>query len=849
MSSALAKLSVLLLLLLSPGLSAQEGDCTGETYAQVIRDTDGRNVRLTAVIPYPGGSGDLLLGGTVGGDIWLLRSGRDGTERWRSRLPTTSESTELSTLNALVVDPEGLIAGVGSTYNGNAERGYLFRFDPVTRGLRYFRQPDLQSELTGIAVDGANYLLTGARRGQPEPIFASGFLQRVRRTDGLPVAAGQLYDYLGEEAFLDAKLLPNGDVLTVGNTTLLGGAGRIRSAHTLIAPDGSVRWSLAGPIPQAERGKLFAFDVEVSGSTATVLHWGNIGLITGGLNTTVETSRIDLASGEVSGSVSYDLTDFDGEQGIDLIPTPTGYLIFGYSLIGRRYPWLLSVATDGEVQWAKSYELPGNATLYTRANYGVYADEEGIVLLTTYTYPGGAQPHDGLLLRLEPDGSLRDGCLNVRTLNVTSTTNFPNNWVGVPLERAEANLNWSATAPLTGSPGLVFTDDCDRSCESCDERVFRSRAICRGDSLFVGGRFRAEPAVYVDTLPGPVPGCDSLLFTELLVSDGPSVTYAVDRQCGLARARVQLTVTGGQAPYAVGWPTTTDTGLSTELATGVYSVTVTDAPNCFPVVVEVIVPPVTGGSLDYVAEPPVCPGDSTGTIRLVPAGRGSVKLISSNGAFQSGPFQTDALTGLLPGTYGVVIRDSTGCEVFRQVDLPSPAPLDLAITGERVVQLGDEAVLTATSTGGQPLSDYEWLLSGSTDSTTCLDCPSLLIRPATSTPVTLTATTASGCSLADSLLLRVIEGAPRLYLPTAFSPNDDGVNDVWQPGLGPEIAAVTDLRVFNRWGNLVEELTTENASAGWDGGNYPPGLYLVTLVVRRIDGELIRTSGEVLLLR
>ncbi|MBK8441930.1 MAG: gliding motility-associated C-terminal domain-containing protein [Sphingobacteriales bacterium] len=55
---------------------------------------------------------------------------------------------------------------------------------------------------------------------------------------------------------------------------------------------------------------------------------------------------------------------------------------------------------------------------------------------------------------------------------------------------------------------------------------------------------------------------------------------------------------------------------------------------------------------------------------------------------------------------------------------------------------------------------------------------------------------------------------PELYIPTAFSPNGDGVNDVWQLSDKKDIAKI-HVSVFNRWGNEVYE--SDEIDFQWDG--------------------------------
>ncbi len=85
--------------------------------------------------------------------------------------------------------------------------------------------------------------------------------------------------------------------------------------------------------------------------------------------------------------------------------------------------------------------------------------------------------------------------------------------------------------------------------------------------------------------------------------------------------------------------------------------------------------------------------------------------------------------------------------------------------------------------------------------------------------VFLTATTGFGCY--DTTSLRVFIGDHLFYAPTAFSPNGDGVNEVWKPSvLG---AREYHLDIFNRWG--LDVFSTTDPDQGWDGKGAEPGIY------------------------
>lgn len=87
----------------------------------------------------------------------------------------------------------------------------------------------------------------------------------------------------------------------------------------------------------------------------------------------------------------------------------------------------------------------------------------------------------------------------------------------------------------------------------------------------------------------------------------------------------------------------------------------------------------------------------------------------------------------------------------------------------------------------------------------------------------------------------------QVYRPTAFSPNADGVNDVFTLSGNDDLAEVRDLRIFDRWGTLLSEGTE------WDGTrNGEPnasGLYVYTVTVIMDDGVGRQLTGSVMLVR
>ena len=74
--------------------------------------------------------------------------------------------------------------------------------------------------------------------------------------------------------------------------------------------------------------------------------------------------------------------------------------------------------------------------------------------------------------------------------------------------------------------------------------------------------------------------------------------------------------------------------------------------------------------------------------------------------------------------------------------------------------------------------------------------------------------TPEGCSANDALKVTVFKTQPEIFVPTAFTPNSDGRNDILKPILAG-MKKLDYFRVYNRWGQLV--YSTSEQGKGWDG--------------------------------
>jgi gliding motility-associated-like protein len=94
-----------------------------------------------------------------------------------------------------------------------------------------------------------------------------------------------------------------------------------------------------------------------------------------------------------------------------------------------------------------------------------------------------------------------------------------------------------------------------------------------------------------------------------------------------------------------------------------------------------------------------------------------------------------------------------------------------------------------------------------------------------------------------------------IYIPNIFSPNGDGINDVWTVNFGSDLHIISvQCRIFDRWGTLLHEATS--LPVIWDGRYRGeamlPGVYVYTIHLRFVQGSEERErvmAGDVMLVR
>ncbi len=203
-----------------------------------------------------------------------------------------------------------------------------------------------------------------------------------------------------------------------------------------------------------------------------------------------------------------------------------------------------------------------------------------------------------------------------------------------------------------------------------------------------------------------------------------------------------VNASGGTPGYTYNWaPSGGTNATATGLASGVYTVTITDVNGC------------TQTATINVTQPTALTVSITPTNSTCNLANGSATANPSGG---TGPFTylwspsggTNATeNGLSAGTYTVVVTDANGCTNSSTVTLTTTT-VSLTVTGAITICIGQTATLTATGSGGNAPYTYNWQpgnLSGA----------SVTVSPVTTTTYTVIVTDANGCTGSQTVTVTV----------------------------------------------------------------------------------------------
>ncbi len=206
-----------------------------------------------------------------------------------------------------------------------------------------------------------------------------------------------------------------------------------------------------------------------------------------------------------------------------------------------------------------------------------------------------------------------------------------------------------------------------------------------------------------------------------------------------------------------------------------------------------------------------------------------------------------------PTIFTLTVTDTKGCPkpafdtvlVFVRPQIEIFAGRDTNLVYGQTLQLNavhtGEGILWVPPIG---LSDY------TISNPTGLYSPEMLPFGVDTLRYFVTSFTPEGCSATDDVFIRLFNVEPTVFVPSAFTPNGDGLNDVIRP-IAVGLSEFDFFRIFNRFGQVVFQ--SNNPEAGWDGRingiAQGTGTYVYLVKAKDFQGKDLVLKGTITLIR
>lgn len=759
-------------------------------------------------------------------DMFVLKMNNSGTPQWATYYG--GPNTEYYTAEVTTDSQDNVIV------TGYAEAGFpttAGAFQPAHAGGNYdayiVKFDKLGNRLWATYLGGST---VGATSGNEE-----GFGVAVDAKDNIYVG-GDTYakdfpvtscsyqtSFNGAEDNYLAKFDPSGKLICSG---YVGGAGHdeILNAGTLSVNGGFVY--LTGYAPGSFPVTAGAYDLTFNGgfSDVTVMQLCEN---TCGLNNLK--------------------TDFNVSNNTICVGTPVNFfsVLNTCDTADTKYLWTFS----GAVTATSTQQFPSNIVYNTPGSYAVK--------LVVYTPCG----NDSIIKNAYVNVIICS-CVNPPILTVTAATDA---YCGAFNGSASVSVSTGGTSPFTyswvplaatsssltglapGNYSVIVTD-----AAGCNDTVsFLISAIpgptvttthtnvnCHGDArgsitaVVSGGTL---PVTYQwntgDTgsnISGLTAGNYTLLVTDannctsfvaITISEPPPVTLNITQNntsCGLNNGQGSVIANGGVGGYRYSWSTTPvlTTASVSGLSAGTYSITVTDSNSC--VVTGLI--QVAGSSAPNVS---FIQSDSSGCpelcITFTAIASPGVTYLWNFGDGSPSTNSTEQHCYTISGIYSVslTVTDLYGCSATKVKNnlisvFPKPTAAFTSNPGSPVFQ-NTTVYFDDLSSGA---TSWLWSFGDTDSSASAQQNPEFTYSVTGSHTVKLVVYNDYGCFDTASKIIEVFPDYS-IYIPNTFTPNGDGVNDLFFPkGTGINTSQF-EMYIFDRWGNLIYKTTDINK--GWDG--------------------------------
>ncbi len=320
------------------------------------------------------------------------------------------------------------------------------------------------------------------------------------------------------------------------------------------------------------------------------------------------------------------------------------------------------------------------------------------------------------------------------------------------------------------------------------------------------------------------PGCFGYDTVHITVHQSPLINLGPDK--GFCTGDSLLLDAGpGFTQYQ--WSNGSNTQQITVHTNGIFSIIGTTADGCRSFDTLVVPTVYTLPVVSLNKDSSLC----TGSQKILDAGAGFANYLWNDGS------SSQSITVNDIGVYSVIVTDNNGCKAGDTTKITFMLPQPADFLGQDTSMCSyDRLQLKATTN----FDRYTWS-TGSSAAAIIINQPGMYW---------LQVKDGNNCVGKDSIIVNPKICPTAFFMPTGFTPNSDGNNDILRPILRGDVVQYK-FRIYNRWGQLILETTDINK--GWDGtyqGQPQSSGVFVWMCAYQFDGEEATTrQGTVVLIR
>ena len=285
-------------------------------------------------------------------------------------------------------------------------------------------------------------------------------------------------------------------------------------------------------------------------------------------------------------------------------------------------------------------------------------------------------------------------------------------------------------------------------------------------------------------------------------------------QCyGLSNGMAGVSPAGGTPGYVIAWSTTSNADTIVNLATGPYSVTITDANNCSAISsFNLSQPDALNGSLTSANDS--CYGSPNGSAALaVTGGVLPYTYMWSNGA------TTEVIGNLTVGSYTVMLSDANGCNLADTVNITQPAQLTFtASETDATGSLDNGTASVSNISGGVAPYNIRWSNGQGTNTINNLAAGAYIVIVSDQ----------NGCERADTVIVNQLVGVNMVQGDIPFSIYPNPANTAFTIELS-DLKKETTLNIKNVLGQSVLSKVITTLKTRVDLTDFAGGVYLIEL--------------------